>query len=95
MNLDVIKGDGTHWVCWYKKKNGDVCFYFDSFGISYPIEFKKYMKCDIIHSTYQIQKIGDIICGHLSILILYLLTVCEMNFSNALLTIINERKYFW
>jgi hypothetical protein len=87
LNLDVLEGKGTHWTCWCKK--GDVCFYFDSFGLTPPREFYQYIRCDCYHSTYQVQALGDVICGHLSVLMLYLLTVCHIDFHEACLTIIN------
>lgn len=87
LNLDVLKGRGTHWTCWYMSDG--VCFYFDSFGLCPPVEFYDYIQCDCYHSTYQVQTLGDVICGHLSILMLYLLTVCRMDFHEACLTIVN------
>jgi hypothetical protein len=64
LNLDVEKGTGTHWTCWYKEN--DTCYYFDSYGLTCPNEFKTYMnKCNIFWSAYKIQKMGDVICGHL------------------------------
>ena len=29
LNLDVEKGSGTHWTCWYKLDSTH-CYYFDS-----------------------------------------------------------------
>ena len=94
MNLDVSSGSGTHWTCWFKNKR--ICYYFDSFGLSPPVEFNNYMNCDIYHSTYQIQKLDEVICGHLCILVLYMMTLCNIPFHKILLQIIkDERKYFW
>jgi len=59
MNLDSVKGPGTHWTCWVKINN--LCYYFDSFGVDPPLEFENYMKCDLVYSTYQIQKFDDVI----------------------------------
>jgi hypothetical protein len=87
LNLDVLEGKGTHWTCWYKRD--DVCFYFDSYGLPSPREFYQYIRCDCYHSTYQVQKLGDVICGHLCILMLYLLMVCRIEFHESILTIIN------
>ena len=67
-----------------------VCYYFDSFGLSPPVEFENYMNCDIYHSTYQIQKLGDVICGHLCILVLYMMTVCNIPFHEILLLLIKD-----
>lgn len=100
MNLDVSSGYGTHWTCWFKRSapfepRKPVCYYFDSFGLSPPVEFNNYMNCDIYHSTYQIQKLGDVICGHLCILVLCMMTLCNVPFHKILLQLIkDERKYF-
>jgi len=69
LNLDTLDGPGTHWTCWFKRK--DICYYFDSFGLSFPIEFDAYIKCDTYYSTYKIQEIDDVICGHLCLYVLY------------------------
>ena len=82
LNLDTSVGNGTHWTCWYKKYN--ICYYFDSFGLSPPLEFSKYMECDILNSTYQVQRLGDVVCGHLSFFMLYMLTVSLIPFHDAL-----------
>ncbi|CAF3368036.1 unnamed protein product [Rotaria socialis] len=58
LNLDSINGSGTHWTCWIKQSE-NLCYYFDSFGVNPPIEFKNYVKCDILYSTYQIQKMEE------------------------------------
>lgn len=44
LNLDSSKGMGTHWVCYFKNENK--CYYFDSFGLDPPEEFKKYLKSE-------------------------------------------------
>jgi hypothetical protein len=82
MNLDSVKGSGTHWTCWVK--NNNLCYYFDSFGVHPPLEFENYIKCDLIYSTYQIQKFDDVICGHLCLIILYGLTILKINFHSIL-----------
>lgn len=90
LNLDVLQGRGTHWTSWYKR--GDVCYYFDSYGLQPPTEFQTYMKCDVYHSTYQVQEVGDVICGHLSVFMLFMLTVCHLPFHLACLTIVNNER---
>ena len=34
--------DGTHWVMWFKKGNGE--FYFDSYGVQPPSQLIAYLK---------------------------------------------------
>lgn len=93
MNLDSIAGSGTHWTCWFKNDN-NLCYYFDSFGVNPPLEFEKYIKCDIIYSTYQIQNFDDVICGHLCLMVLYGLEKLKIDFHSILselfFSIINE-----
>jgi len=68
INLDTTEGDGTHWVCYSKKK--DIVYYYDSFGnLPPPIEFTIYMKnCDIYFNRDCEQSENTVICGHLCIL---------------------------
>ncbi|VDO08599.1 unnamed protein product [Brugia timori] len=65
INLDSSSGKGTHWVCYSKK--GNVVDYFDSFGVKPPTELISYLgkKSDISYNSEQVQKINQIICGHL------------------------------
>ena len=98
MNLDLESGNGTHWTCWFKKDH-DTCYYFDSFGLTPPDEFYRYMKVtDIYHNTYEIQQRNDVICGHLCVLVLYLLGRGVDTFHEILYFLYknkHERKYFW
>ena len=82
LNLDSINGPGTHWTCWIKQSE-NLCYYFDSFGVNPPIEFEKYVKCDILYSTYQIQKMEEVICGHLCLLVLYGAVKLKLNFHSV------------
>ena len=69
VNLDDAEGPGTHWVCIYNCDHG-VCYYFDSFGVDPCDEVLKFMKQShkkIAMSTYQIQKLGTIMCGYFCI----------------------------
>ena len=90
INLDTINGPGTHWTCYYKNK--DICYYFDSYGLDSPIEFDKYVKCDILSSTYDIQKDKEYICGQLCITVLYALVVKNIKFHDILLYLYNIIK---
>lgn len=71
VNLDSIFGNGTHWVCYYKKDK--IKYYFDSYGnVNPPIELVKYLgKDDIFYNDSQIQSYEDPpICGHLCVFVL-------------------------
>lgn len=68
INLDDSTGVGTHWVCVYNC--GDICIYFDPFGIDPAIEILTFMrssKKQMIMSTYQIQDISSAMCGYFCI----------------------------
>ena len=84
LNLDSIKGPGTHWTCWYKE-NSNICYYFDSFGVGPPKEFENYIKTDILYSTYKIQDDDDFICGHICLILLYQLLIKKRNFHDILI----------
>ena len=70
LNLDIKKGNGTHWTCWYKSDSTH-CYYFDSYGLAPPVEFDRYIKMKFFYSTYNIQQQHLNICGHLCLAFLY------------------------
>lgn len=69
VNLDGIKGDGTHWVCYFKE--GFDVEYFDSFGnLKPPIELQKYFnsgshRVTIRYNYFPKQEYDSVNCGHL------------------------------
>lgn len=70
INLDSVKGSGTHWTAY--KKNGDSVYYFDSFGDLQPArELVKYFhrgpeRAHTIAYNYERkQKFDTVWCGHL------------------------------
>jgi hypothetical protein len=75
INLDVSRGEGTHWCCCFKR--GRVIYYFDSFGLQPPNEILQYLKTGILYSTDRIQPDGTAICGHLYIYVLNRLSRSE------------------
>jgi len=83
LNLDSMKGPGTHWTCWIKNKG--ICYYFDSYGITSPKEFDDYVKCDVIYSTYNVQKNHEVICGHLCLIVLHETLVKKKDFHAVIL----------
>jgi hypothetical protein len=86
VNLDSIKNEGTHWVCYYKGKNEK--YYFDSFGLDPPNEIQDYLGEDILLSTFQIQELGTNYCGHLCLYVLYELNKGE-TFLDIILNLLN------
>ena len=69
LNLEKInKGDGTHWVAWFK--NNDKKIYFDSYGLDPPLEIINYLGPVIYCNTDRIQPIDTVVCGHLCLYVL-------------------------
>lgn len=83
LNLDDSSGTGTHWVCWYK--DGNKKYYFDSYGLTPPIELIQYLKSPILYNTEQIQPKDQVICGHLCLYVLW-----KMSKGITLQNIIND-----
>ena len=76
VNLQNSDEKGSHWCSYYK--HGKEKFYFDSYGLDPPNEVLKYLKpsknsSPLVISTYQIQQFGSVICGQLSIYVLFML----------------------
>lgn len=72
INLDDFDGTGTHWVCYYKKKQS--VYYFDSFGnLKPPLELINYLgsRVTILYNYKRYQSYDTVICGHLCIQFLY------------------------
>lgn len=72
INLDNQIGDGTHWVCYYRKHKN--CYYFDSFGnLPPPNEFVQYIgnRCKIHYNYHSFQSFETVNCGHLCLKFLY------------------------
>ena len=65
VNFDKSDGPGTHSVTWYK--NGKTKIYFDSYGVQPPIEVIYYLGKPICYNTDQVQPVGQVFCGHLSL----------------------------
>ena len=60
INLDSLKNAGTHWVCCVP---GDrALWYFDSFGMGFPQEFKA--PKPVIWNSSQYQNINSVLCGY-------------------------------
>ena len=91
LNLDVEKGSGTHWTCWYKLDSTH-CYYFDSYGLTSPSEFDDYIKMDIQVSPYNIQRDHPNICGHLCLIFLY---ECVIKKEPGLNTVLKLNQFFF
>ena len=42
VNFNTSNQTGSHWVCYYRNKNGRI--YFDSYGQITPVEIQRYLK---------------------------------------------------
>lgn len=72
MNHDDRDGPGTHWTCWYKREGLKI--YFDSYGLPPPDEMIDYLRPEIRYNTDEIQRRGDVVCGHFCLYVLKLLS---------------------
>ena len=75
LNTDSSDNDGTHWTCLYIK-NVDIknvsCIYFDPYGLPPPTEVLEFCKSasDRIYSSFPIQNLNSVLCGHFSAYVL-------------------------
>ena len=60
INLDSLENAGTHWVCCVP--GGRALWYFDSFGMGFPQEFKS--SKPVIWNSSQLQNINSVLCGY-------------------------------
>ena len=66
INLDDMKGAGTHWVC-YCNLEKDVVEYFNPFGLIMPHEIYHYLLTSgkrFIYSQDEIQNRSTVLCGY-------------------------------
>ena len=67
INLDELANAGTHWVCCVP---GDrALWYFDSFGMGFPQEFKS--SKPVIWNSSQYQNINSVLCGYYCLFFLH------------------------
>jgi hypothetical protein len=69
INTDHSDNPGTHWTCLFRKNNAS--FYFDPFGFRPPLEVSNYCEEPRYFSSFPIQKMNEVICGHYCIFVLY------------------------
>ena len=65
INLDELENAGTHWVCCVpgeRPQGAGALWYFDSFGMGFPQEFKS--SKPIIWNCSQYQNINSVLCGY-------------------------------
>ena len=73
INTDHSSNEGTHWTCLFIKNGSS--FYFDPYGFKPTVEVEKYCtKKPRYYSSFQIQKMNEVICGHYCIYVLYRLS---------------------
>ena len=60
INLDELENAGTHWVCCAPGQK--FTWYFDSFGMGFPQEFKS--SKPVIWNSSQYQNINSVLCGY-------------------------------
>ena len=60
INLDELENAGTHWVCCAPGQK--FTWYFDSFGLGFPQEFKS--SKPVIWNSSQYQNINSVLCGY-------------------------------
>ena len=69
INIDHSSNQGTHWTCLFI--DSGKCYYFDSYGFEPPLEVKQYCNEPRHYSTFVIQKMNQVICGHYCIYVLH------------------------
>ena len=72
LNHDDFHGPGTHWTCWHKREGLKV--YFDPYGLPPPDEMVGYLRPEIRYNTDELQRRGDVVCGHFCLHVLKLLS---------------------
>jgi hypothetical protein len=72
INIDHSSNNGTHWTCLFKQNGAS--YYFDSYGFEPTLEVLQYCKEPRYYSSYPIQKMNEVICGHYCIYVLYRLS---------------------
>ena len=101
INLDSYEAVGTHWTCCVPGHNKRTLWYFDSFGMPYPNEFKIRAEKDelkqILYNSTQYQHIKSVLCGYYCIYFLHQALVYDKEYHDILMplsmtdTMYNER----
>ena len=91
VNLDDKTHEGTHHTCYYK--NGNVKYFFDSYGAAPPKELIHYLKSPILYSTYMIQGFNQTNCSEWCLFVLNRLNKGE-DFIDVILEIIQKHDIY-
>ena len=89
INLDDMKGPGTHWVCY--RNLDSFTEYFDPFGLGPPNEAEKYFNTsgkEIFYSIDEIQSRNTVFCGYWR---LYFLL--ERQMGKSFLNVIHNHRF--
>lgn len=87
INMDSYIGIGTHWVCCVPGNKKNTLWYFDSFGMSYPEEFKQQAMKDgmqLFYNNSQYQNIKSLLCGYYCLYFLHQALVHKKSFYDVL-----------
>lgn len=88
INLDDLGNIGSHWVCCVPGHKEKTLWYFDSFGMYYPEEFKIRAKrdgiIDIIFNSSHYQNIESNLCGYYCLFFLHQALVYDKEFYDIL-----------
>ena len=88
-NTENSDSNGTHWQCYYKRKNK--WFHFCSFGSSFPNSLKDYANGALIRThDYKIQDWLDDSCGEFCILFLKLMNNPKLKYEDIVLFLVNQ-----
>ena len=77
VNFNTSNQPGSHWVCYYRKKNERI--YFDSYGQITPVEVQRYLKTGIEFNRGKVviqrnreivQAPNTVVCGHICLYVL-------------------------
>ena len=72
LNHDDRDGPGTHWTCWHKR--GGFKVYFHLYGLPPTDQMINYLRPEIRYDTDELQRRGDVVCGHFCLYVLKLLS---------------------
>ena len=97
INVDDLQSQGTHWVaCAPSHENRKILWYFDSFGMHYPMEYENRAKQDgmkVIYNTVPYQHIKSVFCGYYCIYFLHRWSLGEDYYDILQRFSINDTNY--